>query len=85
LGRFSEDGITNEVVKNRRKSSYFVPIAKPKKKGKQLVLSTEWTEDRIEENRFINDVRRAVLNRETHESLGTVCLPDREDKRRRVC
>lgn len=52
--RFSEEGITNEIVQERRKSSYFVPIAKPKKKGKQLVLP-EWTEDRIEENRFIND------------------------------
>jgi len=58
--RFSEEGITNDIVEERRNSSYFVPIAKPKKKGKQLVLSTEWTEDRIEENRFINDVRRAV-------------------------
>ncbi|MDP2158197.1 MAG: DEAD/DEAH box helicase family protein, partial [Nitrospirota bacterium] len=58
--RFSEEGITNDIVEDRRTSSYFVPIAKPKKKGKQLVLSTEWTEDRIEENRFINDVRRAV-------------------------
>lgn len=58
--RFSEEGITNEVVNERRKSSYFVPIAKPKKRGRQLVLLTEWTEDRIEENRFINDVRRAV-------------------------
>jgi type III restriction enzyme len=58
--RFSEEGITNDIVEDRRSSSYFVPIAKPKKKGKQLVLSTEWTEDRIEENRFINDVRRAV-------------------------
>lgn len=58
--RFSEEGITSDIVEARRSSSYFVPIAKPKKKGKQLVLSTEWTEDRIEENRFINDVRRAV-------------------------
>lgn len=58
--KFSKEGITNEIVNERRISSYFVPIAKPKKKGKQMVLSTEWTEDRIEENRFINDMRRAV-------------------------
>jgi type III restriction enzyme len=32
--RFSDEGITNEIVEARRISSYFVPIAKPKKKGK---------------------------------------------------
>ena len=31
--RFSDEGITNEIVDGRRTSSYFVPIAKPKKKG----------------------------------------------------
>ena len=55
--RFDDQGITDEVVSERRISTYFVPIARPKKKGKQLVLETEWTEDRIEENRFINQVR----------------------------
>ena len=57
---FDEDGITDRIVNSRRLSSYFVPIAKPKKKGKQLELETEWTADRIEENKFINDIRRAV-------------------------
>ncbi|MEO6039260.1 MAG: restriction endonuclease subunit R, partial [Saprospiraceae bacterium] len=57
---FDEEGITDRVVDARRISSYFVPIAKPKKKGKQLELDTEWTADRIEENKFINDLRRAV-------------------------
>ncbi len=56
--RFSEEGITDEVVESRRVSSYFVPIPASKKKG-QLQLS-EWTKDRIEENTFINDVRRKV-------------------------
>lgn len=32
--RFAEDGITNDKVHSRRTSSYFVPIAPPKKKGK---------------------------------------------------
>ena len=32
---FSEEGITNEIVEARRESSYFIPIPKPKKKGKQ--------------------------------------------------
>ena len=49
--RFSDEGITNEVVEGRRSSSYFIPIAKPKKKGShQLHLDTDWTQDRIEEN-----------------------------------
>src|SRR5260370_37805790 len=57
---FDEDGITDRIVDSRRISSYFVPIPKPKKKGKQLELETEWTADRIEENKFINDIRRSV-------------------------
>src|SRR5689334_402466 len=57
---FDEDGITDKIVESRRLSSYFVPIAKPKKKGKQLDLETEWTADRIEENKFINDIRRSI-------------------------
>ena len=59
--RFSEEGITNEIVDGRRTSSYFVPIAKSKKKGsKQLHFDTEWTQDRIEENKLVNDIRRRV-------------------------
>lgn len=59
--RFSDEGITNEVDEGRRTSSYFVPIAKPKKKGsKQLQFNTEWTQDRIEENKLVNDIRRRV-------------------------
>ncbi len=58
--RFDDEGITNEIVEARRASSYFVPIARPRKKGRQLVLDTEWTEERIEENKFINQVRDRV-------------------------
>ena len=44
--KFTDEGITNEVVDGRRTSSYFVPIARPRKKGqKQLVFDTEWTQD----------------------------------------
>jgi type III restriction enzyme len=51
--RFTEEGITNDIVEKRRVSSYFVPIPRPKKKSsRQLVFETEWTADRIEENRF---------------------------------
>jgi hypothetical protein len=31
--KFTDEGITNEVVAGRRSSSYFIPIARPKKKG----------------------------------------------------
>jgi type III restriction enzyme len=58
--RFSDEGITDEVIAGRRISSYFVPIARPKKKGKQLQFETEWTQDRIEENRFVNRIRQRV-------------------------
>jgi type III restriction enzyme len=59
--RFSDEGITNEEVDGRRTSSYFVPIAKPKKTGaKQLQFDTEWTQDRLEENKLVNDIRRRV-------------------------
>ncbi|MBF0291965.1 MAG: DEAD/DEAH box helicase family protein [Nitrospinae bacterium] len=59
--RFADEGITDEVVEGRRISSYFVPIAKPKKKGvNQLQFDTEWTQDRIEENKLVNDIRRRI-------------------------
>lgn len=62
--RFTDEGITNEVIDGRRISSYFVPIARPKKKkgATQLALfdDTEWTQDRIEENKLVNDIRQRV-------------------------
>jgi len=58
--RFTEDGITDEIVPERRISQYFVPIARPKKKGQHATFDTEWTADRIDENRFINRARARV-------------------------
>ena len=58
---FDDNGITNEVISGRRRSSYFIPIAGAKKsKTGQQMFDTEWTRDRIEENRFINSVRDKV-------------------------
>jgi len=57
--RFGEEGITSEVLEERRVSSYFMPIPAAKKRS-QLHFDTEWTRDRIEENRFINQVREKV-------------------------
>ena len=57
--RFDEDGITEEIVAGRRVSSYFMPIARTKKK-QQLAFETEWTSDRLEENRLVNQIRGKV-------------------------
>lgn len=60
---FNDQGITNQVESTRRKSSFFVPIPKPKKKNSQQVLfDTEWTQNRVQENDFINRVRGRVRN-----------------------
>jgi type III restriction enzyme len=62
--KFSDDGITDEIAVDRRPSSYFVPIARSKKKKGdiqlQLPLGTEWTEDRIEENKLVNQIRGRI-------------------------
>ena len=58
--KFGDQRITNEIVRSQRISSYFVPIAKAKKKGKQKLLDPEWEADRIEENEFINRIRQRV-------------------------
>jgi type III restriction enzyme len=58
--KFERDGITNEIVEGRRVSSYFVPIPKSKRGDGQMQFQAEWTADRIEENRTINQVRERV-------------------------
>jgi type III restriction enzyme len=58
--RFDDNGITNDIVEHRRVSAYFMPIAKPKKRGAQLAFDTEWTRDRLEENTQINRIRERV-------------------------
>ena len=88
--RFAEDGITSEVVPERRTSQYFVPIAPPKKRGTQAAMATEWTLDRVEENHFINRVRHAVatwrrggylsVTKTTRDLLRYWTNPDRERK-----
>src|SRR5262249_60187030 len=88
--RFTDEGITNEIVETRRQSAYFVPIPPPKKKGKQLQFDTEWTQDRIEPNDQVNRIRERVKHwREggyqggwqgTRKHLQHWNEPDREDK-----
>jgi type III restriction enzyme len=58
--KFDDEGITNEIVESRRSSAYFIPIARPKMKGKQLRFDTEWTQERIRPNDDINRIRAKV-------------------------
>lgn len=59
--RFDSEGITSDIIESRRSSHYFIPIAQPKKKNPQLELDLGiWTQDRISENKFINDIRDRV-------------------------
>ena len=89
--RFTDEGITSDIVAGRRVSSYFIPIAQPKKKGaKQFQFETEWTQDRIEENKLVNQIRaRVKLWREgghlgvtptTARLLAYWTAPDRDKK-----
>lgn len=59
--RFTKDGISDEIVEGRRISSYFIPIAQPKKKGQQHTLfETEWTQDRLKETELVNQIRQRI-------------------------
>ena len=61
---FDDEGITNEIVCRRRQSAYFIPIPKPKTKQTDhqtdIDFGEGWTKDRLQENKFINDVRKRV-------------------------
>jgi len=88
--KFADDGITNEVLEERRPSSYFMPIAKPRKRSKQIEFDTEWTKDRIEENKHVNRLRHRVsiwreggyagVTSTTRRLLEYWTDPDRENK-----
>jgi len=58
--KFDDDGITNEIVELRRRSAYFVPIPASKKKGQVQPDLFNLTEERVEENVLINDIRSRV-------------------------
>jgi type III restriction enzyme len=90
--KFTNEGITDEIIDERRISSYFVPIAQPRRRGrdKQLVFETEWTKDREEENRLINQIRARVkmwreggyihITKTTRRLLEYWTNPDRDKK-----
>lgn len=58
--QFSDEGITSEIVKARRPSSYFIPIPRPKKRGSQLSLPGDWLGDRVHPNPFIDEIREKI-------------------------
>ncbi|MBA4062935.1 MAG: restriction endonuclease subunit R [Isosphaera sp.] len=58
--KFDDDGITDRVAPGRRPSSYFVPIAPPKKKVKQPSLDADWSKNQAHENGAINPLRTRV-------------------------
>jgi type III restriction enzyme len=59
--KFDDEGITNEIVSGRRPSQYFVPVPKPRKRGRQIELDfAEFTADKIRLNDFVNQVRDRV-------------------------
>jgi type III restriction enzyme len=58
--KFDDDGITDQVADARRASSYFLPIAAPRKKGKPDTFETLWTQDREKQNDDINFIRGRV-------------------------
>ncbi len=88
--RFSDEGITNQIVRARRESAYFMPIAAPRKKNKQQLGfdGDEWNATRIEPNHFTNQVRARVkqwrenkhfgVTRTTAQLLQYWTRPDRE-------
>lgn len=57
---FDDDGITDKIAEGRRTSIYFVPIARPRKKGGQQYFDTEWTKDRIVPNKLVDEIRPKV-------------------------
>ena len=59
--RFDDDGITNEIAEGRRRSTYFIPIPKPKVKGGgQIALAGDFATEQARDNDFINRVREHV-------------------------
>lgn len=71
--RFDNDGITSEIIESRRDSQTFIPIAKPRKRDKQTQLEFEfWTNDRVEKNTFINQIRERVSWWRKADYRGTV-------------
>ena len=89
--RFTDEGITNDVIEARRTSAYFMPVAQSRNRSRQqMVFETEWTRDRLEENWLVNRIRERVglwrqggyagVTSTTRRLLDYWTNPDRERK-----
>jgi type III restriction enzyme len=58
--KFDDEGITTEIEERRRTSTFFMPIARARKKGEQAHFDTEWTNDRMHPNTEINRIRDRI-------------------------
>jgi type III restriction enzyme len=59
--RFDEEGqLTNIIDPGRRASSYFMPIATPKKRSRQLTIENFLTPEQRAESEFVNNIRAKV-------------------------
>ena len=62
--RFDDDGITDEIIAERRPSGYFVPVPAARNSAGAVEQATlglfDEDRERIELNRFVNDVREHV-------------------------
>jgi type III restriction enzyme len=93
--RFADDGITDEVVQERRLSTYLVPVPQAKKRGRQLSLDTGTAPERIKTCEFIDRVRERVklwrqqrwpgVTRTTARLLEHWTSPEREGRRLFFC
>lgn len=70
--KFADNGITDEVKEGRRASAYFMPIpASRRRQAAQLEMEfVEWTLDRIEETRFVNEIRQELYKWRVNHWLG---------------
>lgn len=58
--RFADNGITDEIVPGRRRSTYFILIAKPKLQDSRAALDLG-VENQVRENKLINAIPERVM------------------------
>jgi len=88
--KFDERGITPEKVEGRRSSSYFIPIARPRRRGVAVEQTALFIPEREEQNPNINRIRQRVAQWRQGRYAGVTPLtrrlldhwtnPERENK-----
>ncbi len=56
-----DDGITDEIIPGRRRSTYLIAAPPPKQRGKQLALDPDMTEHRRQGHQLANDLRAQLI------------------------